>query len=237
MTTKAAVLVVAAHPDDEVLGVGGTVARHVDQGERVHSLILAEGSTSRGSHRNVAEHSDSIDALRAAAGAAAQCLGSEPPEFAGLPDNRMDQFDLLDVIKVVEEAVRRISPSIVYTHHGGDLNLDHRIAHQAVLTACRPLPGSPVRAVYCFETLSSSEWGTPEIGAPFVPNHFIDITEQMARKQRALTCYRQEMRAFPHARSMESVAHLAGFRGASVGVDAAEAFSVARQVLTRNVAL
>lgn len=224
------ILIVASHPDDEVLGVGGTAARHADEGDRVHVLIMAEGSTSRDDQRDSKAHGQAIDALKQAARAAADCLGTEPPRFAGLPDNRMDQLDLLDIVKHVEAVVNDVDPRIVYTHHGGDLNLDHRLTHQAVLTACRPLPGTKVEAVYCFETLSSSEWATPEIGRPFIPCHFVDIGKQLEKKREALGCYKQEMRAFPHSRSIENVEHLARFRGGCVGLDAAEAFAVARQL-------
>jgi N-acetylglucosamine malate deacetylase 1 len=230
MTEPKTILIVAAHPDDEILGVGGTVARHVREGDRVHSLILAEGSTSRSGSRDSTAHGAAIEALKEAARAAADCLGAQPPRFAGLPDNRMDRLDLLDVVKEVEAVVEEIAPQVVYTHHGGDLNLDHRIAHQAVLTACRPLPGATVEAIYCFETVSSTEWATPEIGQPFVPNHFVDISGDLDRKLLALRCYAQEMRPFPHARSFETVEHLARLRGGFVGFGAAEAFSVARQL-------
>jgi len=230
MTESRTILVVAAHPDDEILGVGGTVARHSAEGDRVHSLILAEGSTSRSDSRDAGAHAAEIEALREAARAAARCLGAEPPRFAGLPDNRMDQLDLLDVVKAVEAVVAAVGPTVVYTHHGGDLNLDHRIAHQAVLTACRPLPGTALEAIYCFETVSSTEWATPEIGRPFLPNHFVDIAGQLEQKRQALACYEREMRPFPHARSIENVEHLARFRGGSVGFHAAEAFAVARQL-------
>ncbi|HIC79986.1 MAG TPA: PIG-L family deacetylase [Kiloniellaceae bacterium] len=224
------VLIVAAHPDDEILGVGGTAARHADEGDRVHTLILAEGSTSRGTERDQDAHSQAMEALKQAARAAADCLGTEPPRFAGLPDNRMDQLDLLDVIKHVEATVNEVDPRIVYTHHGGDLNLDHRLTHQAVLTACRPLPGARVEAIYAFETLSASEWSTPEIGRPFIPCHFVDVSRYLDRKRKALECYHQEMRPFPHSRSIENVEHLARFRGGCVGVEAAEGFSVCRQL-------
>ncbi|MGD1875913.1 MAG: PIG-L deacetylase family protein [Kiloniellaceae bacterium] len=230
MTGTRNILIVAAHPDDEVLGVGGTVARHAGAGDRVHTLILAEGSTSRSGQRDTGAHGDAIAALKEAARAAARCLGGEAPRFAGLPDNRMDGLELLDVVKEVETVVQEVAPAIVYTHHGGDLNVDHRIAHQAVLTACRPLPGTTLEAIYCFETVSSTEWATPDIGRPFVPNHFVDIAGQLEQKRQALACYQAEMRPFPHARSVEAVEHLARFRGASVGFEAAEAFTVARQL-------
>ncbi|WP_299395029.1 PIG-L deacetylase family protein [Pelagibius sp.] len=224
------ILIVAAHPDDEVLGVGGTAARHADEGDKVHVLILAEGSTSRGEQRDRNAHGEAIDALKQAARAAADCLGTQPPRFAGLPDNRMDQLDLLDIIKHVEAAVKEVDPAIIYTHHGGDLNLDHRLTHQAVLTACRPLPGARVEAIYAFETLSASEWSTPEIGRPFIPCHFVDVSRYLDSKRKALECYHREMRPFPHSRSIENVEYLARFRGGCVGFEAAEGFSVCRQL-------
>lgn len=218
------VLVVAAHPDDEVLGCGGTVARHAAAGDRVHVVIAGEGATARDVD---AGSKDERAALAKAAQAAAATLGSEPPRMLGLPDNRLDTLPLLDIIKPIEAVVAEVNPDTVYTHHGGDLNIDHRIVHQAVLTACRPVPGSPVRRLYAFETLSSTEWG---IGEPFRPGHFVAIVGQLDRKRAALKHYDREMRAFPHARSFEAVDALARLRGATVGLEAAEAFVVIRDV-------
>ena len=225
------VLVVAAHPDDEILGLGGTVARHGDEGDRVRTLILAEGATSRDAVRDAEGRSDELHQLVVAAQRAAEALGVEAPQMLGLPDNRMDSLTLLDVVKPIEQLVRSFQPQIVYTHHGGDLNVDHQVAHQAVLTACRPLPGSSVEAIYTFETVSSTEWASESTGDTFRPTRFVGITDQLERKLAALEAYSSEMAAFPHARSMESVRALAALRGASVGVDAAEAFMVVREVL------
>lgn len=223
------VLVVAAHPDDEVLGCGGVIARHAAAGDAVHILILAEGATSRGAAGSEAD--DEVAALQAAARRSAEILGAAPPAFAGLPDNRMDDLALLDVVKIVERTVRETGAAVVYTHHGGDLNVDHRICHQAVLTACRPLPGAPVRAVYAFETVSSTEW--EQGGGTFRPTRFVDISDHLAAKRRALEAYASEMRPFPHARSIEAVDALARVRGAASGVSAAEAFMVVREVIGR----
>lgn len=230
------VLVVAAHPDDEILGVGATAARHADEGDEVHVLILAEGATSRGplgaGARDARAHAAELDALRAAAGAAAEVLGTRPPRFAGLPDNRMDSLDLLDVVKAVEAVVAEVRPSVVYTHHGGDLNVDHLVTHRAVLTACRPLPGGGgPEAVYTFETLSSTEWGSPDQEVAFRPTRHVEVSAQLARKLDALRCYAGEMRPFPHARSIEAVEALARLRGAQSGLPAAEAFGVVREVV------
>jgi LmbE family N-acetylglucosaminyl deacetylase len=233
MSGKNRVLVVAAHPDDEVLGCGGTVARHADAGDDIHILIMAEGATSRttAGAENV-DYTEDLKALRSAAAEAANILGARQPVFAEFPDNRMDTAPLLDVTQRIEQTVVETKPNIVYTHHGGDLNVDHRVVHQAVLTACRPLPDSPVRAIYTFETVSSTEWSSPEDAAgPFRPTRFVDISGQLERKLSALGAYEMEMRAHPHARSTENVSALATHRGASAGLTAAEAFIVLRKVI------
>lgn len=221
------ILVVAAHPDDEVLGLGGTLARLADAGERIEVLILAEGATSRDGDAAAARRE--VEALRDCARAAAAVIGTATPRFAGLPDNRLDSLALLDVVKHVEAVVAECRPATVYTHCGHDLNVDHRIAHQAVLTACRPLPGSSVTALYAFETPSSTEWSPPASAPAFAPVRFVDIGATLARKLAALRCYAGEMRPFPHARSVEAVEALARWRGASAGFVAAEAFEILRE--------
>ena len=140
------ILVAVAHPDDEVLGCGGTIARHAKNGDDVHILIIAEGATSRPD-----SNQEDVVHLRKCAETAAKALNVNSPIFLSFPDNRMDTIAQLDVIKEVERNVDRIRPEIVYTHHGGDLNIDHRIVHSAVITACRPIPGSPVRQIFTFE--------------------------------------------------------------------------------------
>lgn len=215
------VLVVAAHPDDEILGCGGTIARHAANGDAVHILIVAEGATSRpkGSKEDVKR-------LAEAADRAAKAIGAKPPRFLGMPDNRLDTVALLNVIQPIEDVVRMVVPGTVYTHHGSDLNVDHRIVHQAVVTACRPLPGSPVRRICGFETLSSSEWSTASMGPAFNPSHFVGISDFLAAKTAALECYATELRPFPHPRSIEAVTALARVRGSRAGLTAAEAFEV-----------
>ncbi len=229
--TARRVLVVAAHPDDEVLGCGGTVARHVAEGDIVQALILAEGATSRGAARGSRPGREQTDDLASAARAAARALGCREPILNGFPDNRMDELTFLDIVKVVETYIGEIKPQIVYTHHAGDLNIDHRLTHQAVLTACRPLPGAGVRAIYAFETPSSTGWNDPNTLAVFRPSRYVDIGRHLKAKAAALESYVQEMRAFPHARSKEAVEALAEWRGASVGCAAAEAFEVVREIV------
>ena len=225
------VLVVAAHPDDEVLGPGGTLARHACDGDDVHVVILAEGATSRDDTRDTKTRADELAALKAASRHAARALGLAPPNFAGFPDNRMDEVPLLDVIKVVESHIADIRPQTVYTHFADDLNIDHQITFQATLTACRPLPGACVREVLAFETLSATEYQFASGRRPFSPTMFVDVSDTLPLKHKALQAYDREMRAFPHPRSYEAVDALARLRGASAGLAAAEAFHVVR--LTR----
>jgi len=219
------ILVVAAHPDDEILGLGGTLARHIRSGDVVETLILATGATSR-----VADDYDTVAALREAANAAANVLGCTPPRFGNLPDNRLDSLDLIDVIKMVEFVVAEVKPEVVYTHWAHDLNVDHGITCRAVLTACRPLPGSATRAIYAFETVSSSEWNFLGEARAFAPNRFVDVADTLETKICALKCYAHEMRDFPHARSYEAIRALAKVRGAQSGLTAAEAFVVLREI-------
>lgn len=227
--TPRVVLAVAAHPDDEILGCGGTLARHAAEGDTVHILIVAEGATSRDARRDPHGREPELAALKAAASCAADAIGAEEPRMLGLPDNRLDGLPLLDVVKPIEAIVEAVKPAIVYTHHAGDLNVDHRIVHQAVVTACRPLPDSPVRAIYAFETVSSTEWQSG--GDPFRPRRWVDIEPYLERKLLALDAYAAEMRPFPHARSREAVEALARIRGAAAGLKAAECFMVVREVV------
>lgn len=230
ITQARSILVVAAHPDDEVLGCGGTIARCADAQCDVHVLIAAEGITSRGAQRgNI--HGEKLSALAEAAEKANKALGSASLSLMSLPDNRMDGVELLDVVKMVEEAVAHHMPSLVLTHHGGDVNVDHRLLHEAVITACRPQPGFPVKQVMFFEVPSSTEWRPAASALPFAPNLFVDIGAYLDRKLKALAAYHSEMRDFPHPRSVRAVEHLARWRGATVGCAAAEAFVVGRMII------
>jgi LmbE family N-acetylglucosaminyl deacetylase len=225
------VLVVAAHPDDEVLGCGGTIARHADAGDQVKVLIVAEGATSRQQQRNRLQAGDELCTLAQAAQIAGSILGAAGVELLHLPDNRLDSLDRLDLIKRLEERIDRHQPQLVYVHHAGDVNVDHRRLHEAVVTACRPTPGHPVRRLLSFEVASSSEWQPPGSAPAFQPNWFVDISAQWQRKREALMAYASEMRPWPHARSLEALEHLARWRGAQVGVEAAEAFCLLRQLV------
>ena len=222
------VLVVGAHPDDEVLGCGGTIAWHVARGDAVHVAIMGEGATSRHAGSQDAAHSAEIQRLGDCARRCGEILGISSIYFHCFPDNRMDSFEQLVINRAVSQIVTERQPTVIYTHHAYDLNVDHRCIHEGVMTACRPLPESKVRKILCFETPSSTEWQTPAPHATFTPQYHVDITEMLDLKMRALAEYETEMRPFPHPRSLEGVTHLARWRGASIGRPAAEAFMVSR---------
>ncbi len=222
------VLVVAAHPDDETLGSGGYAAKLIRQGHEVNWLILGEGTTSRVADRTQVGRaelrSQSDDCLRAAS-----IIGVRSVTQLEFPDNRFDSVDLLDVTKSIEAQIAKREPAVVITHHRGDLNIDHRVTHQAVLTATRPVPGSTIHTVLAFEVQSATEWGF-NAENNFVPSVFVDISDTIDLKMAALGEYRSEMREFPHPRSETAVRALATLRGSTVGVSAAEAFELVRAV-------
>lgn len=223
-------LVVAAHPDDEALGCGGAIARWVDEGVSVMVGFISDGVGSR--NEDGGADKDVLAIRRQAAEESVKVLGvTQEPHFGDLPDNQLDMVPLLTIAQQVEALIERFQPDTVVTHHAGDLNIDHQRVHQAVLTACRPQPGHCVRRLLFFEVASSTEWQTPGSGAiPFEPNMFVDIGETLERKMVALRAYEAEMRPWPHTRSQEAVDHHARWRGAAVGVPAAEAFILGREV-------
>jgi LmbE family N-acetylglucosaminyl deacetylase len=222
------ILILAAHPDDEVLGCGGTVAKLADEGATIHVAFLADGVFSRLGESN--EQQKELHVRRAAAERACDILGVKSVSFGDFPDNRMDTVALLDITKTVEALVVRHHPNIVFTHHAGDVNIDHRRMHEAVVTACRPQCDHPVKTLLCFEVPSSTEWQFPGSAPAFVPNWFVNISKTLDRKLAALDAYAAELRTWPHPRSLQGVEHLARWRGATVGVDAAEAFMLGRQL-------
>lgn len=217
------VMVIVAHPGDEVLGCGGTIARHVADGDEVHVLFVADGETSR----TIAARPN----LNFMAFEASKVLGTRPPSFLNFTDHRLDQVAFLDVVQLIATYNFTVWPSIVYTHHAGDVDLDHRIVHQAAMTALRPLPQSKVRAIYAFEVLSSTECGTG-----FAPNHFVDIDimagdrTAIGKKWAALACYETEMPEYPHPRCADAISALTASRGFACGRYEAEAFMTLRTI-------
>jgi LmbE family N-acetylglucosaminyl deacetylase len=226
--TKRSVLVVAAHPDDEVLGCGGTLVKLATLGASVAVAFLSDGVTSRRASKT--EHARELAARRASAQQAAAVLGVQELRFGEFPDNAMDTVALLDVVRVVEAIMDEFKPDTVFTHHGGDLNVDHRRVCEAVATACRPHAGQTVRSLLAFEVASSTEWQLYGTAPAFVPNWFCDVTTTLDRKLQALDAYAAELRDWPHPRSRRAVEHLARWRGATIGAQAAEAFVLMRQL-------
>ncbi len=217
------ILVVAAHPDDEVLGCGGTMARHADQGDEVHVIFVADGVSSRGDKNS---HKDRCDMAKKAA----KLLGAKTPHFLPFPDNQLDSIPLLNIIQAIEPIIAEIKPEIIYTHHDGDLNIDHTLTNKAVITSCRPLPYSTIKSIYGFEVLSSTEWSAPNPANSFMPNFFVGIEETFERKIKALRVYDEEMREFPHARSYQCVEAQAILHGGQNGLMKAESFSLIRSI-------
>lgn len=218
------ILILAAHADDEVLGCGGAILKHVKSCDQVHIIFLADGESSR---INVSQ--DALRERRKATDQACKILGVHSYHFLDLPDNRLDSIPFLDIVQKVEAIFSNLKPDIIYTHHSGDLNIDHRIANAVVMTICRPLPGSSVQDIFTFEVMSSTEWGGVG-GIAFVPNVFIDISDELQDKMRALEAYKQEMREFPHSRSAIHIQSLAIHRGSCVGFSAAEGFMLIRSL-------
>jgi len=221
------ILIIAAHPDDEVLGCGGTIARLANEGKEVYILILGEGITSRYDSREDADN-ELLKNLQIMSRRVAELLGAKDLFMYDLADNRFDTVPLLELIKIIEKLVYKLEPEVIYTHHGGDLNIDHVITHRAVMTASRPVEGCPVKEIYAFEVPSSTEWALGQFQTAFNPNVFIDITATLETKIQAMALYESETQSFPHPRSPEALRALARCRGSCAGYGAAEAFALIR---------
>ena len=218
------VLVFAAHPDDELLGLGGTLARHADSGDSVTAVIVADGATSRYDAGAETE-------LQRSCHAAAEVLGISDVRFLGLPDQRLDTFAILEISQKLEALVAEQNPDIVYAHHWGDLNRDHRVVAEAALTACRPVAKNRPDKLYFFETPSASEWAYPADRDQFIPTRFVDISATLERKLAAMAKYESELRPPPHPRSLEALRSRAHYWGQTASMGAAEAFVVGRELV------
>ncbi len=217
------VAVVGAHPDDELLGAGGTLARHVRAHDEVHAIVVADGAGSRYPQELVGE-------LEKQARLAAEVIGFASLGFLGLPDQRLDAVPLIELTQQLEAALDDIDPHVVYTHFPGDVNADHGLVAKAAWTACRPFARPQLRRFAVFETPSSTEWAWPLAGGQLEPNLFVNVTETLDIKVAAMECYETELREYPHPRSSRALRERAAFWGSHVGRLAAEPFRVLRDV-------
>ena len=222
------ILVVVAHSDDETIGMGGTIYRHVSHGDRVFVVSKTDGVGGR-----TGTVTDDIEKRKKSAKRASEILGFEWAEAYSFVDNAMDKVSLLEVVKCVEAVKSRLQPALIYTHSGADLNVDHRIVANAVLTAFRPQPNESWTEIRAFEVVSATDYGHESTTNSFSPNVFIDIALEWSKKQEALAAYRADMRDYPHSRSMEGIENLAKYRGNQVGLMMAEAFQVIRRIERR----
>ncbi|MBA7692395.1 hypothetical protein ES703_100962 [subsurface metagenome] len=226
---KETILVVAAHPDDEILGCGGIIAKYAKSHE-IQIAILGEGIAAR--YTGKEEAHDEIQKLHNQTLVAEKILGvKHNPYFINFPDNQFDTIPLLDIAKQVESLILQTNPQTIYTHHSGDLNIDHRITFQAVLTAARPTEACPVKKIYSFEVPSSTEWSFGRLDSTFLPNVFEDISGQVNMKMEALKAYKDETREYPHPRSLEAIKIIAQRWGTVVGKKFAEPFELIRKVV------
>lgn len=215
------VLVVAAHPDDEILGVGGTVASHIANGDRVRLAVMCEGFSSRYSP-------DWDGEVRKQANDAARILGVTDLVLGNLPDQKLDTLPLCQVTRKVEQLISDLQPELVYTHFAGDINRDHRVLTEAVLVAVRPYSAPSVKEILMFETPSSTEWSSPLLTISFQPNLFVDVSNFLERKLEAFSCYSAEVREYPHPRSLGALADRARYWGSVINRKCAEAFVLVR---------
>ena len=220
------VLVVAAHPDDEVLGCGATLAKWARRLVKIQVAFIADGVGAR----EPLAYSLMLAERRAAAVQASEILNIAKPFFGDVPDNQADTIPLLQIVKTIESLIDQHRPDIVLTHHNGDLNIDHQRVQHAVMTACRPQQGLSVRTILFFEVPSSTEWQSPQASTAFLPTWYEDVTDTLEIKLQALQAYAVELRKAPHPRSIEGVTALARWRGATIGADAAEAFTLGRHI-------
>jgi len=217
------VVVIAAHPDDELLGAGGTLARHVMDGDEVHAIIVADGASSR-------YPDELVSTLEKQARRAAEVIGCTSLQFLSLPDQRLDTVPLIELTQRLEGVLDELEPGTVYTHFPEDVNADHRLVSRCAWTACRPYARPQLRKFAVFETPSSTEWAWPMPGTEFRPNLFVDVTDTLETKIAAMECYATELRDYPHPRSSQALMEHAAYWGSRIGRLAAEPFVVLREV-------
>jgi LmbE family N-acetylglucosaminyl deacetylase len=226
------IMIVVAHPDDELLGLGGTMNKLINEySVQTHLIILGEGITSRSDSRDVSLWENELQIHKSNIKKAQATIGYHSLSVHDFPDNRFDAVNLLDIIKVVEAEKKAFNPDVIFTHHGGDLNIDHQKTFEAVVTSCRPMESENVKTIITFETPSGTEWRASSDPRHFIPNLYFKISEQnLAAKIKGMESYEFESRAYPHPRSPEALKITAQKNGINVGVPLAEAFCLIRQI-------
>lgn len=220
------ILVIAAHFDDEVYGCGGTISKFVREGHKVHVCILTDSCSSQYTNRAnemIAQKKEESQIVN-------NIFGIEKTHTFDFPDMQLDTIPHVELNRAIEQCIKDIKPTIVYTHHGGDVNKDHRLVFESTMVAVRPTEGSSVKCVLCYEVPSSTEWAPPTPNNMFSPNVFVDIEDVIDTKIEAIKAYNSELREYPHPRSVENVINQARLRGASVGLKAAECFMLIREI-------
>ena len=225
-------MIVVAHPDDELLGIGATMHKLIHERHALtRVVILGEGITARSEVRDVEKYKDDLEKHKNNIKKAQALIGYHTVNTYDLPDNRFDSVNLLDIVKIIEKEKQTFEPDIIFTHHGGDLNIDHQRTFEAVMTACRPMDHESVKMIACFETPSATEWQSPFDPRSFVPNFLIEINEDnLAAKIKGMEVYEFEKRPYPHPRSPEALVILAQRWGVTIGRKYAEAFMLIRFV-------
>jgi LmbE family N-acetylglucosaminyl deacetylase len=226
------IMVVVAHPDDELLGVGATLNLLVKKYDSfIKVVILGEGITSRSENRDIEKWKNELEIHRSNIKNAQKIIGYQELEIYDFPDNRFDSVAILDIIKVVENEKNKFQPDFIFTHHGGDLNIDHQRTFESVMTACRPMSQEKVNTIITFETPSGTEWSASSDPKYFNPNFFVSIgIENLQSKIAAMECYEFEKRSYPHPRSPKALEVLAKRWGIATGVLFAEAFCIIRSI-------
>lgn len=224
MTSKI-ILVVVAHPDDETIGMGATIKKHANNKDRVHVVSMTDGVSSR-----EGVESKSIIERKKSANLASEYLGFKWEKNFDFDDNAMDKYPILEIIKSIEVVKKKVDPDIVYTHSGADLNIDHRVVANAVITVFRPQPNEKCNEIRLFEVASATDYGSESILDKFNPNLFINIKDTWDAKESALMAYKTEMREQPHTRSISGIKNLAELRGNQVGLYMSEAFQIVRKI-------
>ena len=219
------VLVVVAHSDDESISMAGTISKHIKKGDKVFVISMTNGVGARDD-----ANLNKINQRKNASVTASKVLGFEWGDCYDFTDNGMDSYPLIEIIKAVEKAKYKYRPTLVYTHSGADLNVDHRVISNSVLTAFRPQPNELCKEIRLFEVASATDYGNSSITGSFSPNLFIDVSNEWPVKVKALEEYLEEMCEYPHSRSIQGIKNLGNLRGNQVGYDFAEAFEVIRKL-------